>query len=93
LTVEKKKGKQESMRQIDRDRLEVLQQQLSAALLNNFVVGICRNPTNWARKRRRRESKVRKRGEKQRPSERERERERDTEREREREREREIERG
>ncbi len=51
--------------------------------MNNFVVGICRNPTNWARRRRRRESKVRKREEKQRPSERERG---DGERERERER-------
>jgi hypothetical protein len=59
---------------------------LRAALLNNFVVGICRNPTNWARRRRRirRESKVRKRGEKQRPSERERGRGRERERESER---------
>jgi hypothetical protein len=80
LTVEKKKGEtrkhEAKERETERDG-KSYSSSLRAALLNNFVVGICHNPTNWARRRRRRQSKVRKKRSSVQVRERERERERE----------------
>ncbi len=51
MTVEKKKGKQESIRQIDRDRWEVLQQQLKSGVIEQFCGGYLPQPNQLGKKK------------------------------------------